>query len=113
LTTYRVPNLQDPSNWATEAPAIEHNLVMILSLSGMVHPRPDGHGGFEPFPALHFVAGAAWNAPTIGGHLEPGSIVKGTFECFITELGDLELLRPTEGSFGDEQYPRNWYRSLM
>ena len=41
-------------------------------MSGVIHPRIM-KGKEEPFPAIHFVAGGAWDVPTIGGHLEEGA----------------------------------------
>ncbi len=105
------PDTTDPDNWHREAPRVEHNLTMVLSLSGIIHPRPVEGGGYEPFPAIHFVVGGAWDAPTVGGHLLEGSIVKGVLEIFITEIKGIEVIHP-ESEVVDphaEEFPENWY----
>ena len=38
------PDTSDPDNWHKEAVATTTNLSMILSLSGIIHPRPDKDG---------------------------------------------------------------------
>lgn len=100
------PDARDPANWHHEAPMEIQNLSMILSLGGIIHVRQKD-GVEEPFPAIHFVAGGAWDVPTVGGHLIEGSIVKGVFQLFVTELEGIDVLYgPT---FGDG-FPENWYR---
>jgi predicted DNA-binding protein with PD1-like motif len=106
------PDTADPSNWHKEACATTANLSMILSLSGIIPPRPGKGGKPEPFPAIHFVAGGAWDCPTFGGHLEQGSIVKGVLECFITEIEGIETLSPVERVYVDDEYPENWYKAV-
>jgi len=102
------PDTNDPSNWHHEEPMEVQNLTMILALGGIVHVR-QVDGREEPFPAIHFVAGGAWNAPTVGGHLLDGSIVKGAFELFITELDGIDVLY---GPPEPNNFPENWYREL-
>ena len=106
------PDSANPDNWHREAVATTQNLSMILALSGIIHPRPGQDGKPEPFPAIHFAAGGAWDCPTFGGHLEQGSIVKGVLECFITEIVGIENLAPVDRVYEDDQYPENWYRSI-
>jgi predicted DNA-binding protein with PD1-like motif len=90
------------------------NLSMILSMSGIVHPRPVRDGGEEPFPAIHFVMGGAWDVPTVGGHLLEGSIVKGVVQVFITEILGIDVLYPSEKPIDPhaDEFPENWYRSI-
>jgi len=105
------PDTRDPDNWHNEEPMTIQNLSMVLSMSGIIHPRPVKGGGEEPFPAIHFVTGGAWDAPTVGGHLLDGSIVKGVVEVFITEILGIDVLYP-EGAMIDshvEEFPENWY----
>jgi predicted DNA-binding protein with PD1-like motif len=85
---------------------------MLLAMSGIIHPRPGKDGKPEPFPAIHFVAGGAWDCPPFGGHLEQGSIVKGVLECFITEIKGIETLAPVERVYVDDEYPENWYKAI-
>jgi predicted DNA-binding protein with PD1-like motif len=106
------PDPKDPGNWHREAVATVGNLSMICAMGGMIHPRPGANGQSEPFPAIHFVAGGAWDCPTFGGHLEQGSIVKGVLECFITEILGIENLAPKVRVYEDDEYPENWYKSL-
>jgi len=105
------PDTRDPDNWHHEEPRTLHNLSMILAMSGIIHPRPVQGGGEEPFPAIHFVTGGAWDAPTVGGHLVEGSIVKGVLEIFITEITGIDVIYP-EAEVIDphaEEFPENWY----
>lgn len=106
------PDHTDPNNWHREAIATTQNLSMILALGGMIHPRPGPDGKPEPFPAIHFAAGGAWDCATFGGHLEQGSIVKGVLECFITEIVGIENVAPVDRVYEDDEYPENWYRSI-
>jgi len=106
------PDTVDPDNWHRESVATVENLSMILSLGGIIHERPTKDGGTEPFPAIHFVAGGAWDCPTFGGHLEQGSKVKGVLECFITEIVGIETLPPEERVYEDDEYPENWYQTI-
>ena len=102
------PDTADPENWHHEEPMEIQNLNMILSLGGIIHPR-QVHGKEEVFPAIHFVTGGAWNVPTVGGHLMPGSIVKGVFELFITEVEGIDVIY---GPVFGENFPENWYREI-
>jgi predicted DNA-binding protein with PD1-like motif len=107
------PDTRDPANWHHESEAVVQNLSMVLALGGVIHPRPR-NGVDEPFPAIHFVIGGAWDVPTIGGHLVEGTIVKGVCQFFVTELLDLDVLHPG-GIAPDphaEQFPENWYRRI-
>ncbi|MBM3134122.1 MAG: DNA-binding protein [Chloroflexi bacterium] len=105
------PDTKDPTNWHNESPATIQNLSMILAMSGIIHPRSKG-GKEEPFPAIHFVIGGAWDAPTIGGHLLDGSIVKGVCEVFITEILGIDVLFPTHKPIDPhaDEFPENWYK---
>jgi predicted DNA-binding protein with PD1-like motif len=103
---------RDPENWHYESTATVGNLSMICAMGGIIHPRPGKDGKPEPFPAIHFVAGGAWDCPTFGGHLEQGSIVKGVLECFITEITGIENLAPVDRVYDDDEYPENWYKSI-
>ena len=108
------PDTKHPGNWHNESEMTIHNLSMILAMSGIIHPRPVKKGGEEPFPAIHFVTGGAWDVPTIGGHLLKGSLVKGVVEIFITEILGIDVLYP-EGEVIDphaEEFPENWYRTV-
>lgn len=108
------PDSRNRENWHHETPAVVQNLSMILAMGGMIHPRPGKDGKPEPFPAIHFVAGGAWDCPTFGGHLEQGSIVKGVLECFITEIEGIGVLYPTSWLKGEraDEYPENWYKEI-
>lgn len=102
------PNTSDPNNWHHEEPMEIQNLSMILAMGGIIHVRRVDERE-EPFPAIHFVAGGAWNAPTIGGHLLEGSIVRGAFEVFVTELDGIDVLY---GPPEPNNFPENWYREI-
>jgi len=108
------PDTRDPQNWHNESPATTQNLSMVLSMSGMIHPRLTEGGGEEPFAAIHFVIGGAWNVPTVGGHLLDGSIVKGVVEVFITEILGLDVLYPTQKQVDPhtDEFPENWYQEV-
>ena len=105
------PDPHDPANWHNESCASFENLSMLVSMSGMIHTRLV-NGKPEPFPAIHYVVGGAWDVPTVGGHLAEGSIVKGVVECFITEILGIETIPPVERVYEDDEYPENWYRSV-
>lgn len=108
------PDTRDPNNWHNESPVTIQNLSMLLSLGGIIHPRPVKGGGEEPFPAIHFVIGGAWNVPTIGGHMLDGTIVKGVVEVFITEILGIDVLFPS-GQMIDphaDEFPENWYKEV-
>jgi predicted DNA-binding protein with PD1-like motif len=106
------PDNRDPSNWHNESAATVQNLSMILALGGVIHPRPTKDGGEEVFPAIHFVIGGGWDVPTIGGHLLEGSIVKGAFELFVTEILGIDVLYPTDWLNGTNRiaFPESWYQ---
>jgi predicted DNA-binding protein with PD1-like motif len=105
------PDTKNPDNWHNESPMIIRNLSMVLSMSGIIHPRPAKGGAEEPFPAIHFVIGGAWDVPTIGGHLLEGSIIKGVVQVFVTEILGIDVLYPTEAMIDPhaEEFPENWY----
>jgi predicted DNA-binding protein with PD1-like motif len=110
------PDTRDPDNWHNETEMTIDNLSMLLSMGGQISPRPvkGGTGEEEPFAAIHFVTGGSWNCPTIGGHMNEGTIVKGVLECYITEILGLEVLYPSNWrpvGFADE-YPENWYQEV-
>ena len=111
------PDSKNPDNWHNETEMTVDNLTMVLAMSGMIHPRPVKGGQVgeeEPFPAIHFVIGGGWNAPTVGGHLNIGTIVTGVVECFITEVDGIEVLFPSNWrpvGFADE-FPENWYKEI-
>ena len=108
------PDTKNLGNWHNETAMTIQNLSMVLSMSGIIHPRPVKGGGEEPFPAIHFVTGGAWDVPTIGGHLLDGSIVKGVVEVFVTEIVGIDVLYP-EGAMIDphaEEFPENWYKAV-
>ncbi len=100
------PHPEDPGIWHHEEPRQIDELSMILAMGGMIHPRIAGEAE-EPFPAVHFVAGGSWNVPSFGGHLLPGSRVKGSFEFFITELSGIDVI---PGPPDMHNFPENWYR---
>ena len=93
--------------------AVVQNLSMILATGGMIHPRIK-KGVEEPFPAVHFVTGGAWDVPTTGGHLLEGTIVKGVVEVFITEILSIDVLYPegVSGNIHMEEFPENWYHEV-
>jgi predicted DNA-binding protein with PD1-like motif len=107
------PDTRDPTNWHSESEAVVQNLSMVLALGGIIHPRLR-HGKHEPFPAIHFVIGGAWDVPTVGGHLVEGTIVKGVCQFFVTELLDLDVLYPhgEVPSPHATEFPENWYRPV-
>ena len=100
----------NPENWYCEREAVCQNLTMISAVGGMIGVRPDGKGGEESFVAMHFVAGGAWDAPTICGHLNPGTLVKGAMQVYVTEILDMEVQYPADMKEGDP-YPENFYVS--
>ena len=106
-----IPDYADAENWHREGTAVCENLTMLASIGGMIGERPTLDGGEESFVAMHFVAGGAWDAGTIAGHLEKGTIVKGCMQCFITELLDIDVLVPPDWdpSYG---YPENFYYNV-
>lgn len=107
-----IPDINDLKNWQCETTATCEKLSGILALGGIIHPRINSKGIIEPFPAIHFVSGGAWDCPVFGGHLEVGTLVKGVFECFITEITGIKNLVPSNDIKG-EKYPRNWYEKII
>jgi len=103
------PDTRDLKNWHNESVMTIENQSMILSMGGIIHPRMMG-GKEEPFPAIHFVMGGAWDVPTLGGHLVEGSIVKGVCEVFITEIKGIDVLLPEKSVV--EEAPESWYREV-
>jgi predicted DNA-binding protein with PD1-like motif len=102
------PDAGNPDNWHHEQAMEIQNLSMILSVGGFIHLR-QFDGAEEPFPAIHFVTGGAWNVPTVGGHLLQGSIVKGVFQVFIEEVEGIDVLYGPPDPNG---FPENWYREV-
>lgn len=80
---------KDKSNWAHEEEATLHNLSMILAMGGIIQPHPDGG---DPVVKLHFATGGGWDVPTVGGHMNKGTIVKGLCCVYVNEMLGLELL---------------------
>ena len=106
-----VPDTENPENWHMERAASFNNLSMLCSMSGMIHTRIV-NGKPEPFPAIHYVIGGAWDVPTVGGHLVEGSIVKGVVECFITEILGIEDLLPSDYNPATDGAPEEWYKEV-
>ena len=105
------PDPHDPDNWHNESCASYENLSMLVSMSGMIHTRlVDGEP--EPFPAIHYVVGGAWDVPTVGGHLAEGTTVKGVVEVFVTEILGIEELLPSGYDPETDGAPEEWYREL-
>jgi predicted DNA-binding protein with PD1-like motif len=114
------PDTRDTNNWHNETEITINNISMLLGLSGQISPRPvkGGNGKTEPFAALHFVTGGSWNCPTIGGHMNDGTIVKGVLACYITEILGIDVLYPGDWRpdgyacpYANE-YPENWYQEV-
>ncbi|HNY93682.1 MAG TPA: hypothetical protein PKJ88_03170, partial [Flexilinea sp.] len=107
-----VPDIAHPDNWHLEGEAINTNLTMLCAIGGMIGQRPTDDGGEEPFVAMHFVAGGAWDTGTIAGHLLEGTRVKGCMQVFVTELLDIEVLKPVD-VFGEAYtHPENFYKNV-
>jgi len=105
------PDPHDPSNWHNESAASFENLSMLISMSGMIHTRlVDGEP--EPFPAIHYVIGGAWDVPTVGGHLAEGTTVKGVVEVFVTEILGIEALLPSGYDPETDGAPEEWYKEV-
>ena len=100
------PDSTDPDNWHHETPMDIQNLTMLLSMGGFIHLRENEEGKEEPFPAIHYIVGAAWNAPIWGGHLVQGTIAKGNMEVFITEILGIDPIMEDNVNIGA---PENWY----
>lgn len=105
------PDTRDTKNWHNESVATIATQSMILSMGGIIHPRIM-KGIEEPFPAIHFVFGGAWDTPTMGGHLEVGTIVKGVCEVFITEILGIDVLLPSSYDPTKDVAPESWYKSI-
>lgn len=105
------PDTSDPTNWHNETETTIHNLSMLLSMSGQVSVRPKGNSE-EPFAAIHFVTGGAWDVPSMGGHLLEGSLVKGVCEFYITEILGIDVLWPSDHDPHASEYPENWYQKV-
>jgi predicted DNA-binding protein with PD1-like motif len=105
------PDTQNPDNWHNESEVTIANQSMILSMSGVIHPRIM-KGEEEPFPAIHFVTGGAWDVQCIGGHLNEGTIVKGVLEIFITEILGIDVLLPSDYDPAAESAPESWYKEV-
>ncbi len=105
------PDTSDPDNWHNESEVTIHNQSMILAMSGVIHPRIM-RGEEEPFPAIHFVTGGAWDVPSIGGHLNEGTIVKGVLEIFITEILGVDVLLPSDYDPSSDTAPESWYKEV-
>ena len=106
-----VPNLQNPDEWHSESVAENNHLASICALGGLISRRPTVNGGEESFVAMHFVAGASWDSAVFGGHLETGTEVAGTFQLFVTELLDIEALKPEDLYNEEFTWPQNWYKN--
>ena len=106
-----IPDYKDPENWHLEGEAVNTNLSMVTSIGGVIHPRPDGKGGWEPCAAIHFVAGGGWDCPVLTGHLQPGTRVQGCFQVFITEMDDIDVLLPVDEYDVNDDRPENFYQS--
>ncbi len=105
------PDPHDPGNWHNESCASFENLSMLVGMSGMIHTRlVDGEP--EPFPAIHYVIGGAWDVPTVGGHLAEGTTVKGVVEVFVTEVLGIEELLPSGYDTETDGAPEEWYREV-
>ncbi len=107
------PDTRDINNWHNESAATIQNLSMLLSAGGMIGVRVNAQGEEESFVAMHFVAGGAWDVPTIGGHLVEGTKVRGVMEAFITELLGIDVVYPSVELPGESwAFPENWYKTI-
>ena len=105
------PDPHDPGNWHTETTAVFDNMSMVISMNGVIHPRIE-KGDEEPFPAIHYAVGGAWDVPTVGGHLAEGTIVKGVCEVFITEILGIDVLLPSGYDPEADSAPESWYKEV-
>jgi len=105
------PDTANPGNWHHEEVATNHNLSMLLSVGGMIGERPTSDGGVEPFVAMHFTSGGAWDTNVFGGHIVEGTTVVGCMQVFITEILDVDVLKPVDEYGEAYTYPENWYKS--
>ncbi len=107
-----IPDHTDPTNWHLEGEAQCDNLTMLAAIGGMIGQRTNKDGEEETFVAMHFVAGGAWDTGTISGHLIEGTKVKGCMQVFVTEMLDIEVLKPVD-VFGEEYtLPENFYQNV-
>lgn len=105
------PDTTNPDNWHNESVAVNHNLSMLCAVGGMIGVRPSKDGGEEPFVAMHFVSGGAWDTGTFGGHIVEGTTVVGCMQVFITELVDIDVLHPVDEYGEAYSFPENFYKS--
>lgn len=105
------PDTTNPDNWHNEAVAVNHNLSMLCAVGDMIGVRPSKDGGEEPFVAMHFVSGGAWDTGTFGGHIVEGTTVVGCMQVFITELVDIDVLNPVDEYGEAYSFPENFYKS--
>lgn len=105
------PDINNPDSWHNEAVAVNHNLSMLCAIGGMISQRPTTDGGQEPFVAMHFVSGGAWDTPVFGGHIVEGTRVLGCMQVFITEILDIEVLHPVDEFDEAYTFPENWYKN--
>lgn len=110
--TVWTPNTENPEELHNETTAVNHNLSMLCSIVGMIGQRPDGKGGEEPFVAMHFVAGGAWDTAIFGGHMMEGTKVFGCMQVFVTELLDIDVLIPIDEFGIAYTFPENWYKNI-
>jgi predicted DNA-binding protein with PD1-like motif len=103
------PDNKDRTNWHNETAASFENLSMLISMSGMIHTRIV-NGKSEPFPAIHYAIGGAWDVPTVGGHLTEGTIVRGVVEVFVTEILGIDELLPSNYDPAKDGAPEEWYK---
>lgn len=106
------PDTTNPENWHNESIAVNNNLSMLSAIGGMIGERPTLDGGTEPFVAMHFVAGGAWDTVTFSGHLVEGTKVVGCMQVFVTEILDIEVLAPVDEHNEGYTFPENWYENI-
>ena len=102
------PDSKDPEKWDGETAAVVHNLCMGLQMSGVIRPRIY-KGEDEPSAAIHFTIGGGWDVPTVGGHLDDGTIVKGVCSMFITELLGIKERIPASYNPESDDSPPVWF----
>ena len=105
------PDNTNPNNWHNESIAVNNNLSMLCAIGGMIGQRPLADGGEEPFVAMHFVSGGAWDTTTFGGHLVEGTKIVGCMQVFVTEILDIEVLHPVDEFNEGYTFPENWYQN--
>ncbi len=106
------PDTANPDNWHNESVATNHNLSMLTSIGGMIGVRPTVDNGEEPFVAMHFVAGGAWDTPTFSGHMVEGTKIVGCMQVFVTEILDIDVLHPVDEYGEAYSFPENWYKNI-